>query len=53
MLTGIFDPPPDALAIPWGYLAFLAAAAIGSTILAIVGVRGYARRQILEALRGL
>ena len=21
VLTGVFDPPPDALSVPWGYLA--------------------------------
>lgn len=53
MLTGIFDPPPESLAIPWGYLVLLGAAAIVSTVLAVVGVRLYSRRQVLAALRGL
>jgi putative ABC transport system permease protein len=53
MLTGIFDPPPDALAVPWGYLALLVVAAIASTVLAVAGVRLYSRRQVLDALRGL
>lgn len=53
MLMGIFDPPPEALASPRGYLALLGAAAILSTVLAVVGVRLYSRRQVLEALRGL
>jgi len=53
MLTGIFDPPPEALAIPWGYLVFLVTAAVVSTVLAVISVRGYARRRIVEAVRGL
>lgn len=53
MLTGIFDPPPEALAIPWGYLALLAIASILSTIAAVIGIRWFASRQVLEAVRGL
>ena len=53
MLTGIFDPPPEALAIPWGYLTFLGVAALASTVVAVVALRIHSRRQVLEALRGL
>jgi putative ABC transport system permease protein len=28
MLTHVFDPPPDHLAIPWGFLALLYAVAL-------------------------
>jgi putative ABC transport system permease protein len=34
MLTHAFDPPPDSLAIPWGLLALLGAAAIVATLTA-------------------
>ncbi|MBG6214755.1 putative ABC transport system permease protein [Cryobacterium sp. CAN_C3] len=30
VLTGVFDPPPAALAIPWGYLAATAVIALGA-----------------------
>lgn len=30
VLTGVFDPPPTALAIPWGYLAVTAVIALGA-----------------------
>jgi putative ABC transport system permease protein len=53
VLTGIFDPPPERLAVPWGYLLVLGLAAAVSTIIAVVGVRAYSRRQVIEALRGL
>ena len=36
VLTGVFDPPPAALAVPWGYLtltAVIALGAIGATAL--------------------
>jgi putative ABC transport system permease protein len=35
LLTHAFDPPPDALALPWAFLAELAAAAGGATALAV------------------
>lgn len=53
MLTGVFDPPPEALFFPWGYLIPLGAAAIASTILAVLVIRRYSRRQVLETIRGL
>jgi putative ABC transport system permease protein len=34
MLQHVFDPPPDHLAIPWGFLAGLGAAAIVAALLA-------------------
>jgi putative ABC transport system permease protein len=33
MLTHVFDPPPDHLAVPWGFLALLYAAATGAGLL--------------------
>src|SRR5581483_6790681 len=30
VLTGVFDPPPDVLAVPWDYLAAVAALVIGT-----------------------
>jgi len=53
MLTGVFDPPPEALAIPWGYLILLGVAAVISTVVAVYGVRAYSRRQVMGALRSL
>ena len=35
MLQHVFDPPPDALAVPWAYLAELAAAAVIAAALAV------------------
>ena len=42
MLTHVFDPPPDHLAIPWGFLGLLYAVAL------LAGVAGsaIARRAI-------
>jgi putative ABC transport system permease protein len=53
VLTGVFDPPPSALAIPWGYLIALVSLTVGA-----VGVAGAAalralRRPAVEELREL
>jgi putative ABC transport system permease protein len=44
MLQHVFDPPPDHLAIPWGYLGGLAAATSGAAILAVALAAGGLRR---------
>jgi putative ABC transport system permease protein len=53
VLTGVFDPPPDFLSVPWGYLA-----AVVLLTLAGVGAAGAAtlralRRPAIEELRDL
>jgi putative ABC transport system permease protein len=53
LLTGVFDPPPQGLSIPWGYLALLATAALVSTALAVLGAQTASRRPPVEALRDL
>ncbi|MBV9196022.1 MAG: FtsX-like permease family protein, partial [Solirubrobacterales bacterium] len=35
MLQHVFDPPPDALAVPWAYLGELAGAAVVATAVAV------------------
>jgi putative ABC transport system permease protein len=51
VLTGVFDPPPEHLYIPWGYMTALAAAAIVSTVIAIFGMKIISRRPVVEELR--
>jgi len=51
VLTGVFDPPPDALAVPWDYLGAVVALTVGA-----VGVAGAVtlralRRPAIEELR--
>ncbi len=53
VLTGVFDPPPEALAVPWAYLALLLAAAIASTVAAVLGAQHAARRPMVAALRDI
>lgn len=53
VLSGVFDPPPDALAVPWGYLG-----AVLGLVLAAVAAAGAVtlrtlRRPAIEELRDL
>jgi len=52
MLRHVFDPPPDALAIPWTFLGTLGAAAICGTVLAgAVAVHAIRRLPLAAILR--
>ncbi len=53
LLTGVFDPPPQGLSVPWIYLVLLAAAATASTAAAVLGAQAASRRPPVEALRDL
>lgn len=53
ILTGVFDPPPEILAIPWVYLILLAAAAVASLVVAILSTQTASRRPVVEALRDI
>ncbi|MFE2442278.1 FtsX-like permease family protein [Streptomyces sp. NPDC059426] len=53
VLTGVFDPPPDTVAVPWPYLALTLAAALAAIAgAALSGVRRSARPAV-EELREL
>src|SRR5258708_15275845 len=53
ILTGVFDPPPEVLTVPWTYLALLALAAIASMVAAVLSTQVASRRPVVEALRDL
>ena len=53
VLTGVFDPPPDALAVPWGYLAVVALLTIGAVGAAGTATLRALRRPAIEELRDL
>jgi putative ABC transport system permease protein len=53
ILTGVFDPPPELLSIPWLYLVLLTAAALVSMIAAVLSTQFVSRRPVVEALRDL
>jgi putative ABC transport system permease protein len=53
VLTGVFDPPPDALSVPWAYLVAVLALTVGGTVVAgVLTLRGL-RRPTAEDLRDL
>jgi putative ABC transport system permease protein len=53
VLTGVFDPPPDALAVPWGYLGALVALTVGAAAAAGWATLRRLRRPAIEELRDL
>jgi putative ABC transport system permease protein len=53
ILTGVFDPPPDVLAIPWSYLTLTIAVAVSAvTVAAAFAVRDASKPQ-LSVLRDI
>ncbi|WP_151082581.1 ABC transporter permease [Nocardioides cynanchi] len=53
VLTGVFDPPPQAIAAPWGYLAALVASATVAVAIAASAVIERARRSARALLRAI
>jgi putative ABC transport system permease protein len=53
VLTGVFDPPPAALAVPWGYLVTVAATAVAAVILTAIAVIRLTFRPAISVLREL
>ena len=51
VLTGVFDPAPQSLAIPWAYLVVLIFAGVLSTVLAVIIAQRVTQRRAIEALR--
>jgi putative ABC transport system permease protein len=53
VLSGVFDPPPEALRIPWGYLLTVAGAAIAGVLAAGWLTLRSLRRPSVQQLRDL
>jgi putative ABC transport system permease protein len=53
VLTGVFDPPPAALAIPWAYLGTVTAATILALTVVTAGAVRAVRRPAIGVLREL
>ena len=53
VLTGVFDPPPDSVAVPGAYLAGLLALTLASVVVACATTLRALRRPAIEELRDL
>jgi putative ABC transport system permease protein len=53
VLTGVFDPPPDVLSVPWAYLAAVIALTLGAVVAAGTVTLRTLRRPAIEELRDL
>jgi len=53
VLTGVFDPPPQALSVPWTYLGSLVLAAAISTAIAVVLTLRASQTSVVSELREL
>lgn len=53
ILTGVFDPPPAALAVPWTYLAAVAGAATAAVTIAALGAVRATQRPTAALVRDL
>ena len=53
ILTGVFDPPPPRLFVPWAYLAALGGVTCGAVVAAGTGVVRALRRPAADIIRDL
>jgi putative ABC transport system permease protein len=53
VLTGVFDPPPDSLAVPWGYLGVVLVLTLAAVAAAGALTLRALRRPAIEQLRDL
>jgi len=51
VLSGVFDPPPSSVAVPWTYLGLLAAGVTMGIVLACAAVLASVRRSGVAAMR--
>jgi putative ABC transport system permease protein len=51
ILTGVFDPPPDAPAVPWAYLTGLVVLAVAAAAIGGAATLGRLRRPAISVLR--
>jgi putative ABC transport system permease protein len=51
VLSGVFDPPPSGLAVPWAYLVGLVAAVVGGIVVACGAALAMVRRAGIATMR--
>ncbi len=52
LLTGVFDPPPQALSVPWQYLLAVLLVVAAPTAIVVLSARRLLSRAGIEGLRG-
>jgi putative ABC transport system permease protein len=52
LLSGVFDPPPETLSVPWLYVTVALVTALACGSIAIAGTLALSKKPDLEALRG-
>lgn len=53
VLTGVFDPPPAAVAVPWGYLVTVVAVVVGLVLVVVAEMMRRSRTVDVTTLREL
>ncbi|MFM0557258.1 ABC transporter permease [Paraburkholderia sediminicola] len=53
LLTGVFDPPPERLSVPWFFLAFLVGVAALSVVIAVIAAFRETRVPAVQRMRDL
>ena len=53
VLTGVFDPPPATLSVPWTYLVLMAGVALVAVAAAATGAVRASQRAVVRSLREL
>ncbi len=53
ILTGVFDPPPERLSVPWSYLLLLGVAVAAAVVVACTGMLRATKRPAVEIVRDL
>jgi putative ABC transport system permease protein len=53
LLTQVFDPPPEAMSVPWGYLALVVVVTCATVVIAGVVATRTSRHDVLETIRQL
>lgn len=51
LLTGVFDPPPEALTVPWAYLGIVLSLLVASVMVAVFNAGRRSRETVVEAIR--
>ena len=53
ILTGVFDPPPQHLSFPWGYLALVTGVVVACVVAVAAGAVRATRRPSVDIIRDL